>query len=96
MFAFKKHLKWGKIMAILIIVGVAFGQWNSLMGILGISANILFEIFHIYFPQLGGHEYEVVLGIAIFIIVVMYGLLLVGKYTFFEKILVIFVSILRM
>ena len=94
MFAFKKHLKWGKIMAILIIVGVAFGQWNSLMGILGISANILFEIFHIYFPQLGGHEYEVVLGIAIFIIVVMYGLLLVGKYTFFEKILVIFVSIM--
>ena len=94
MFAFKKHLKWGKIMAILIIIGVSFGQWNSLMGILGISANILFEIFHIYFPQLGGHEYEVVLGIAILIIVVMYGLLLVGKYTFFEKILVIFVSIM--
>lgn len=94
LFAFRKHLKWGKIMAILIIIGVAFGQWNSLMGILGISANILFEIFHIYLPQLGGYEYEVVLGIAIFIIIVMYGLLLVGKYTFFEKILVIFVSIM--
>ena len=94
LFAFRKHLKWGKIIAILIIIGVSFGQWNSLMGILGISANILFEIFHIYFPQLGGHEYEVVLGIAILIIVVMYGLLLVGKYTFFEKILVIFVSIM--
>ena len=94
LFAFRKHLKWGKIMAILIIIGVAFGQWNSLMGILGISANILYEIFHIYFPQLGGYEYEVVLGIAILIIIIMYGLLLVGKYTFFEKILVIFVSIM--
>ncbi|MBT8254930.1 MAG: divalent metal cation transporter, partial [Bacteroidia bacterium] len=66
----------------------------SLMGILGISANILIEIFNIYFPQLGGYEYEFVLVIAIAIIAVMYGLLLVGKYTFFEKILVIFVTIM--
>ncbi len=94
LFAFKKHLKWGKLIAILIIVGISFGQWNSLMGILGISANIIFEIFLIYFPQLAGNEYEAVLGIAIFIIIIMYALLLVGKYTFFEKILVIFVTIM--
>jgi len=94
LFAFKKHLKWGKLMAILIIIGVSFGQWNSLMGILGISANILFEIFNIYYPQLGAYQYEFVLGIAIVIIAIMYGLLLVGKYTFFEKILVIFVTIM--
>jgi Mn2+/Fe2+ NRAMP family transporter len=92
--AFRKHLKWGKLIAILIIVGITFGQWNSLMGILGISANIIFEIFRIYYPQLEAHEYEAVLGIAIIIIVIMYGLLLVGKYTFFEKILVIFVTIM--
>lgn len=94
LFAFRKHLKWGKLIAILIIVGISFGQWNSLMGILGISANIIFEIFLIYFPQLAGFEYEAVLGIAIVIIAIMYGLLLVGKYTFFEKILVIFVTIM--
>lgn len=41
LFAFKKHLKWGKLIAILIILGISFGQWNSLMGILGISANII-------------------------------------------------------
>lgn len=96
LFAFKKHLKWGKLIAILIIIGISFGQWNSLMGILGISANIIFEIFRIYFPQLAGYEYEAVLGIAILIIAIMYGLLLVGKYTFFEKILVIFVTIMGM
>ena len=33
-----------------------------------------------------------VLGIAIFIIVTLYGLLLVGKYSFFEKILIVFVT----
>nr|WP_299172431.1 Nramp family divalent metal transporter [uncultured Allomuricauda sp.] len=96
LFAFKRHLKWGKLIAILIIIGISFGQWNSLMGILGISANIIFEIFLIYFPQLAGYQYEVVLGIAILIIAIMYALLLVGKYTFFEKILVIFVTVMGM
>jgi Mn2+/Fe2+ NRAMP family transporter len=94
LFAFKKHLKWGKLIAILIIVGISFGQWNSLMGILGISANIIYEIFLIYFPSLEGYQYESVLIIAIVVIIVMYGFLLVGKYAFFEKILVIFVTIM--
>ncbi|GBF19474.1 MULTISPECIES: Nramp family divalent metal transporter [Arenibacter] len=94
LFAFKKHLKWGKLIAIMIIIGISFGQWNSLMGILGISANIIFEIFLIYFPNLQGYQYESVLIIAIVVIIVMYGFLLVGKYAFFEKILVIFVTIM--
>tara|TARA_R110000868_G_scaffold145181_4_gene365239 strand:- start:13126 stop:14406 length:1281 start_codon:yes stop_codon:yes gene_type:complete len=94
LFAFKKHLKWGKIIAILIIIGITFGQWNSLMGILGISSNIIFEIFVLYFPNLEAYKYETVLTVAIVVIGIMYGLLLVGKYTFFEKILVIFVTIM--
>ncbi|SIR10817.1 Nramp family divalent metal transporter [Maribacter ulvicola] len=94
LYAFKKHLKWGKLIAILIIVGISFGQWNSLMGILGISANIIYEIFLIYFPSLVDAKYESVLTIAIAVIVIFYGLLLVGKYSFFEKILVIFVTIM--
>tara|TARA_R110002051_G_scaffold325766_1_gene430990 strand:+ start:29689 stop:30960 length:1272 start_codon:yes stop_codon:yes gene_type:complete len=94
LYAFKKHLKWGKLIAILIILGISFGQWNSLMGILGISANIIYEIFLIYFPSIAGHQYESVLTIAIIVIVVFYGLLMVGKYAFFEKILVIFVTIM--
>ena len=87
LYGFKKHIRGGKILAILIIIGISFGQWNSLMGILGISANIIFEILVIYFPGLGGYQYETVLIVAIVVIVIMYSLLLVGKYTFFEKIL---------
>lgn len=94
LYAFKKHLKWGKLIAILIILGISFGQWNSLMGILGISSNIIFEIFLIYFPDLAGYQYESVLAIAIVVIVIFYGFLMVGKYAFFEKILVIFVTIM--
>lgn len=94
LYSFKKHIKGGKFIAILIIIGISFGQWNSLMGILGISANIIYEILLIYFPQLEGLRYETVLIVAIIVIAIMYGLLLVGKYTFFEKILVIFVTIM--
>tara|TARA_B110000090_G_C13398780_1_gene452430 strand:+ start:4271 stop:5545 length:1275 start_codon:yes stop_codon:yes gene_type:complete len=92
LYGFKKHLKFGKAFAILIIIGITFGQWNSLMGILGISSNIIFEILAINFEGLIAYKYETVLGIAIFIILTFYLLMLVGKYTFFEKILVIFVS----
>lgn len=36
LFAFKKHLKFGKWTALGVIAGVVFGQWNSLIGIMGI------------------------------------------------------------
>lgn len=94
LFGFKNHFKGGKLIAILIIVGITFGQWNSLTGILGISANMIYEIVALYYPTITSAEYEIVLGIAIVIIVTFYGLLLVGKYTFFEKVLVIFVTIM--
>lgn len=92
LYGFKKHIKGGKILAILIIVGIIFGQWNSLMGILGISSNIIFELIAQSFPQLADNKYEMVLGIAILIIGIFYSLMLVGKYSFFEKILIIFVA----
>ncbi|MEM5567079.1 Nramp family divalent metal transporter [Psychroserpens sp. AS72] len=94
LFGFKKHFKLGKILAIAIIVGITFGQWNSLMGILGISSNIIFEILAMNFEDLSAYKYETVLTIAIVIIVIFYLLMLVGKYTFFEKILVVFVTLM--
>lgn len=94
LFAFKKHLKWGRLIGVLIIIGISFGQWNSLMGIMGISANIIYEIFLIYFPGIESYKYEAVILIALVVTATMYFLLLVGKYTFFEKILVVFVTIM--
>ncbi|BAX81694.1 Nramp family divalent metal transporter [Labilibaculum antarcticum] len=92
LYGFKKHIKGGKVLAILIIVGITFGQWNSLMGILGISANMLYEILLMNFEGLRPYKYESVLAIAIIVIGIFYGLMMVGKYSFFEKILVIFVT----
>ncbi|MRT94333.1 Nramp family divalent metal transporter [Ancylomarina sp. 16SWW S1-10-2] len=94
LYGFKKHIKGGRILAILIIIGITFGQWNSLMGILGISANMLYEILAMNFEGLIPYKYETVLIIAILVIAIFYGLMMVGKYTFFEKILVVFVTLM--
>lgn len=94
MHAFKKYLRFGKLISILIIIGVIFGQWNSLIGILGISSNIIFELLALYFPAIGPHKYAVVIAIAAVVIGVMYSIMLIGKYSLFEKLLVFFVTIM--
>ena len=94
LYGFRKHLKFGKPMAILIIVGVTFGQWNSLMGILGISANAIYEVMALFIPSFKNYEYQIVLLIAVLIISLMYSVLWIGKYSLFEKLLLIFVSLM--
>ena len=65
LYAIKKHLPVGKLIAIAIIATVGIGQWNSLIGILGIASNVVFEILALNFPSLLGHKYEVVLALAL-------------------------------
>ncbi len=96
LYGFRQHLRYGKIACILVIVGVVIGQWNSLIGILGISSNIIFETLSLFFPELRSHQYGVVLFIAVLIIVVLNVLLWVGKYAFFEKVLIFFVSFMAL
>ena len=94
LYSFKKHLKLGKLIGILIIIGITFGQWNSLIGILGISANAIFETMVLFFPILEGQEYLGVLIIAVLIISTMYFILIKGSYSIFEKILILFVTLM--
>jgi Mn2+/Fe2+ NRAMP family transporter len=92
--SYRQKFKYGKLLAIVVVIGVVAGQWNSLTGILGLSANAIYELVHLFFPNTPSENYWVVLGIAIFLIIVLYGLLLVGNYSFFEKILIVFVTLM--
>ena len=87
LFAFRKHLKFGSLFSILIIIGITFGQWNSLIGILGISANAIVETLALFIPAIQGNEYWWVLIVALIIISGMYVLLWNGSYSIFEKLL---------
>ncbi len=93
-YSFKTKLKAGKTIAILIVAGIIIAQWNALSGILGLSANAIYETTHLFFPDLPGNSYWTVLGIAIVLILIMYALLWVGQYSFFEKVLIIFVTLM--
>ncbi len=94
LYAFKKYLPFGRLMAILIIIGITFGQWNSLIGILGISANAIFETMVLFAPGIKGYEYITILLIAAVILGLMYFLLWKGSYPIFEKILLFFVTLM--
>lgn len=92
--SFKTELKFGKPLAIALVIGIVIGQWNSLSGIVGLSSNAFYEISRLLFPNLPAENYWAVLGIAIVILAVLYTLLIVGRYSFFEKILIIFVTVM--
>lgn len=96
LYAVKKHLPLGKIIAIAIIVTVGIGQWNSLIGILGITSNVIYEVLSINFPSIEEYKYGLVIGIALIIIGTFYFLLIKGNYSLFEKILALFVSMMGM
>ena len=93
-YAFKTKIKAGKAIAMLVTLGIIVAQWNSLSGILGLSANAIYETVLLFFPGLPAENYWVILGIAIAIILVMYALLWVGQYSFFEKVLIFFVTLM--
>lgn len=92
--SFKTELKFGKTLAVALIVGIVVGQWNSLSGIVGLSAHALYEISRLFLPDLPAENYLAVLVIAIIILGLLYFLLIVGNYSFFEKILIFFVTVM--
>ncbi|MFK5974714.1 MAG: Nramp family divalent metal transporter [Flavobacteriaceae bacterium] len=93
---FKKNLWKGKTWAILVIVGVVAGQWAALSGIIGLVSNAIYEVAHLFIPSITSNNYWTILVIAIFLLLLMYILLLRGSYSFFEKLLIIFVSIMAL
>jgi Mn2+/Fe2+ NRAMP family transporter len=94
LYAVKRHFRYGKPLAILIFVGVVMGQYTCLGSILSISAGAIYETFGLFFPSLPKSNYWAVLGIAVFLIGTICGLLMIGRYGFFEKVLTFFVMLM--
>lgn len=92
--SYRTRFKFGPAIAIITVIGVVIGQWTALSGLVNLCANAFYEVFHLFIPGLSPESYWGVLGIAVTILAVMYSLLMVGRYAFFEKILIIFVTIM--
>ena len=89
---FRRRFKYGKLVAILILVGVVTAQWGNYSGLIGLTSNGIYESIRLFIPGLSPESYWGIIGIAIFILLVMYSFLFVGRYSFFEKILIFFVT----
>jgi len=94
MHSFRTHLPFGKLLAILIIGGIVVAQWSSYAGIVGICSSGVYETARLFFPTLAEQNYWAVLAIAVIILIFLYLLILVGRYSFFEKILVVLVTVM--
>jgi Mn2+/Fe2+ NRAMP family transporter len=94
MHGIRENVKFGRALAIAIIVGCVIAQWTCLSGIIGLTSNAIYELIHIFFPGTSPSSYWAVLGIAIVMTILLYGILLLGEYSIFEKILVIFVTLM--
>jgi Mn2+/Fe2+ NRAMP family transporter len=90
--SFRTHLPAGRAIAILVIVGVVAAQYGACMGILGLCSSMITEAL-----QAMGWTYSAYwtrLLAAAAIALLLYCLLMVGRYSFFEKVLVFFVTIM--
>ena len=85
--AIRDHLPCGKVIAWAVFAGVVMGQYTCLGGILSLSAGAISEM-------LGGGVPP--LAIAVVICVIMYVILMIGRYSVFERVLAFFVGVMAL
>ena len=90
LYGMKKYIRGGKILSSITLAGLIFVEILALTGIMGIVAELLNSWSHMIFGGKGWNPVFIVLGISILIYIVI----LLGKYSIFEKILIVFVSIM--
>ena len=85
--AIRDHLPCGKVFAWLVFAGVVMGQYMCLGGILTLSSGAIAEMLGGAVPPF---------AIALAICVIMYAVLMIGRYSVFEKVLAFFVGIMTL
>ena len=93
-YSFRTKFRCGKAFAILTAFMIVLGQWTCLSGLVGLSSHAVYEMVGLFVPSMAANRYLFVLLLSVVIMIVMYGIIWQGSYTLFEKMLVIFVTIL--
>lgn len=88
LYGIKKHIHGGRYIALFILVGLVMVEILALIGNMGIITDLIYEWTGMLFRGKGWNP----VWVAIVISLMIYGLLMKGKYSFFEKILIIFVG----
>ncbi len=90
LYSFRQFSFMGKPIALTVLIGSIFVEIMSLIGIMGIVSDLISEWSGMFLSAPGWNP----VLIAVVIIIGLYLLILVGRYTFFEKVLVFFVGLI--
>lgn len=90
LYLYKKHLPFGKLIALYSIFVLSLGEFLALVGIMAVVADLIREWSRILF---GGNGINTII-IAAVILAGCYYLLWVGRYSKFEKVLIVLVIIM--
>ena len=91
--SFRKYIRGGSTISIILMVGLIIGEIASMMGIMGILTNLI-HYWSGYLDLGPGWEGFNKLGTVLFLMALIYFLFWQGKYSFFEKIMIVFVIIM--
>ncbi|MEN8228834.1 MAG: Nramp family divalent metal transporter [Bacteroidota bacterium] len=90
LFGIKTHIKGGRYISLTVLVGLIFVEVLALVGIMGIISDLIHDWTGMLF---GGKGWNPV-WVAVVIVIIIYSLILMGKYSIFEKVLILFVGIM--
>lgn len=91
LFSYRQFRFWGKPIALITLIALIFVEEMALIGNMGILSDLIREWSKMFITVNGWNP----VWIAVFIIVCVYLLIIVGRYSFFEKILIICVVIME-
>lgn len=90
LYGIKTHIRGGCYISLVVLVGLIFVEILALVGIMGIITDLIHDWTGMLF---GGSGWNPV-WVAIAISIIIYSLILMGKYSLFEKVLILFVGIM--
>ena len=96
LFTIKKEFFLGGIFSWVIIAGILIAQWFAITAILSLCSNLAYQILRMIFISLPEENRTGTIIIAFFFISSIFCLLKVGRYDFFEKILVAMVALMAL
>ncbi len=88
----KHEFKYGKILAIYILIALVLGELLALMGIMGIVADLLQEGVRLF----GNGSKISTFWITLILVILLFALLWNGRYQVFEKVLTLFVILMAL
>ena len=91
---FRTRLRGGRWWALIILAGVALGQWTGLPVLAGLVAELIYDGLRLWVPSAPIRNPEAVWGIAAVLLAGVYGLLRTGRYSLVEKTMAVIVALM--